>query len=91
MKVSTPIEDDQSLSLSIRAYGENESVKGVEVYGDVDSRLVKGVHTAIVVGLGINMIDADAVDAELLHELDVSGALVRVDEGILGSQLIRHS
>lgn len=67
------------------------SLKGVEVNKEVNASLCKGGHAADMVRAGINMVDADGVYAELGHASDVELALLGVDQGIVGRELVSHS
>ena len=44
-----------------------------------------------MVRVGINMIDAQSIGPELLHQLDIALALLRIDEGVIGSELVRNT
>lgn len=70
------------------AYLLDLSVKGVEIDKQVNARIRKRIHAASVVGSGIDMVDSDAVDAQLGHASDVAFALIRVNERVIGDELI---
>lgn len=63
-------------------------IKGVHVRKYIDASVGKGIHAAVVVCRGINMIDTDAVDSKIGHDLDIELALVRVDQRVGGGELV---
>jgi hypothetical protein len=72
-------------------HGSDVGIKSVQVDEEVDASISECLHAAIMVGIGIDMIHAQGVGAELLHQLDISLALLRVDERILWAELIRDT
>ena len=58
-------------------------IEGVQVEPDVDAGVGEGFHAAIVVGARIDVVDADRVGAEGLHQVGIAGALVVVDERVV--------
>lgn len=66
-------------------------VKSVEINEQVDAGICQNFHAAVVIGMGINMVDADGVGPQFGHELNVASALFRVDEWIIGNELIRDA
>jgi hypothetical protein len=44
-----------------------------------------------MIGLGIDMVDANGVGSQLRHEFNVASALLRVDERIIRNELIRDT
>lgn len=66
----------------------NVRVEGVQVEPDIDAGVGEGLHAAIVVHARINMIDADGISAEGLHQVGIAGALVVVDERIVRQKLV---
>lgn len=63
-------------------------MEGVEIHEQIDASVREGLHTTAVVGPGINMVDANGIRAQLGHAHDVPLALLRIDEGIIGDELI---
>jgi hypothetical protein len=66
-------------------------IKGIEIQPDINARVGKRLHTRIVIALGIDVVDANRVGANRLHELGVEGALRRSDERVIGDKLIRDA
>jgi hypothetical protein len=75
-------------SKSYRPYLLNLGCEGIEIDEQVDTSVSKGRHAALVVGIGIHVVDSDGVGAQLGHAYDIALALGSVDKGIVGSQLI---
>lgn len=63
-------------------------VKGVEIHKQIDARIGKSRHAALVVGDRINMVDPDSIGPQLRHQGDVALALGRVDQRVIRSELI---
>jgi hypothetical protein len=72
-------------------YGSDVGIKRVQVDEEVDASISERLHTAIMVGIGIDVVHTQGVGAEFLHQLDISLALLRVDERILRAELIRDT
>lgn len=66
----------------------NLSVEGVQIQPDVDTGIGEGLHAVIVVGRGINVVDANGVGANRLHEVRVELALLVVNERVVGNELV---
>jgi hypothetical protein len=66
-------------------------VERVEIQPDIDAGISKCLHARIVVALGINVVHADRVCANCLHEVGIQGALRRGDERVLGDELVRDA
>jgi hypothetical protein len=66
----------------------NLSVKGVEIHKQIDARIGKSRHAALVVGCRINMVDPDGIGPQLGHQGDVALALGRVDQRVMRGELI---
>lgn len=67
------------------------SVKSVEINKQVDASICQSFHAAVMIGLGIDMVDANGVGSQLRHEFNVASALLRVDERIIRNELIRDT
>lgn len=72
-------------------YREYVSIKGIKVNKKINASIGQGGHALGVVLGGINMVDANRVDAEILHEGGITGTLLRVDEGIVRSELVGNT
>lgn len=48
--------------------------RGVDIKNQVDSSCSQHSHTLIVIGSGVHGINTNGVDAELLEEIDITGA-----------------
>jgi hypothetical protein len=66
-------------------------VECVQVNPRVYARVGEGLHAAVVVAGGVDMVDADAVCADSLHKRCVEGALLRRDERVVGNELVRYA
>lgn len=71
-----------------RSYSVNLSIEGVQVDKQVDASVGEGSHAAGVVSGGIDVVDANGVRAQRLHEVGVELALVVVDERVVWDQLV---
>lgn len=60
----------------------------VQVDEEVDASVSEGVHAAFVVSSRVDMIDSNHIGAQILHLLRITLALVGVDEGISGDELV---
>lgn len=67
------------------------SVKSVEINEQVDAGICQSFHAAVMIGMGIDMVDANGVGSQLGHEFNVASALFRVDEWIIRNELIRDT
>lgn len=63
-------------------------IERVEVDPDVDSSVSECLHAIGVIRIRIHMVNTDRVGADGLHEGRVETTLCRVDEGIVGYQLV---
>lgn len=70
------------------SYGKDVGVKGIEVDEQVNAGVIKRLHAAAVISIWVDVVDTNAVDAELLHELSVTLTLLSVDKGVVGTQLV---
>jgi hypothetical protein len=66
-------------------------VESVQVKPDVDTGVGKSLHTVVVLGLRINMVNADGVCTESLHQVCVERALGVVDKWVLWQELVGHA
>lgn len=66
-------------------------VERVQVQPDVDARVGKGAHALGVVLGRVDVVDADRVGADRLHQSSVEAALCCVDERVVGDQLVRNA
>lgn len=66
-------------------------VKSVEIDEQVDACICQNFHAAVMIGMGIDMVDANGIGPQLGHELNVAIALFRVDEWIIRNELIRDT
>lgn len=66
----------------------NLCVEGVQIDKKVNTRLRKGIHTALVVSVWVDMVDTNAIDPQLSHLRDVALALFRIDERVLRDELV---
>jgi len=53
----------------------NLRVERVEIQPDIDASISECLHARVVVALGIDMVHADRVCANRLHEIGIQGAL----------------
>lgn len=67
------------------------SVKGIQIEENVDSGFIESSHAGVMVGARIDVIDADGIGAERLHEVGIALALVTLGEGIVVGELICDS
>jgi hypothetical protein len=72
-------------------YRQDVGVKGVQVNHEVDASVGKGLHAAVVVCVGVDMINTQRVGAELFHETRISLALLGVNERVFRSKLVRDA
>ena len=72
-------------------YREYVSIKGVKVNEEVNASISQGGHAVGVVLGGINMVDPDRVDTEILHQRRIASTLLRVDQGIVRSELVGNT
>jgi hypothetical protein len=63
-------------------------IEGIQIQPDVDSGIRKRLHARIVVGLGVDMVHADRVGANRLHERGVGRTLRRCHERVIGDELV---
>lgn len=68
----------------------NVRFETIQIDKEIYSGLGKRIHTAIMIAGSIDMIHPNGVRAQLLHERRIQLALLRVREGIIFSELIRH-
>lgn len=73
------------------SYRYNVCVEGVEVNQQIDAGISKSVHATVMVGTCIDVIDAQGVCAELLHELDIALALLCVDKRVIRAKLVSNT
>jgi hypothetical protein len=67
--------------------GTVDGVLGVvDIENEVDASVVERLHARIMIGLVVDSVDADNVDAELLEVLDITLANIRIGERILVSR-----
>ena len=63
-------------------YRTQKSREGVHINESIDSRLSKSIHTRVMVGSGVDMVDSNSVDAKGLHNSSVGGALSSIRKGV---------
>ena len=63
-------------------------VEGVEVEEEVDLGLEEGLHAAVMVGGGVDVVDPDGIGAEGGHEAGVAVALFGVYKGVVWRELV---
>jgi len=63
----------------------------VHVDEEIDACLSKCLHASRMVREGINMVDPDGIRSKLLHQSSIKLALVCVDQGIVGNELISNA
>jgi hypothetical protein len=63
-------------------------IKRIKIHPGIDTGISKRLHAGIVVGGGVNMVDADRVHANGLHERSVEGALRCGHERISRDKLV---
>jgi hypothetical protein len=66
-------------------------VESVQVKPDVDTGIGKSLHAVVVLGLRINMVNADGIGAESFHQVRVERALGIVDKWVLGQKLVGNA
>jgi hypothetical protein len=79
-----PLRCGHARSLDVR-------VESVQIKPDVDTGVGKSLHAVVVLGLRINMVNADGVGTESLHQVRVEGALGVVDKWVLWQELVGHA
>lgn len=62
---------------------KNVRVKGVQVDEGVYAGLVKSRHAPVVICTGIDVVNADCVGTQRLHEVGVAGALISVNQWVI--------
>lgn len=60
----------------------------VQVNEKIDASLGESVHAALVIGCRVDMVDTDGIGAQVFHLLRITLALVCVNEGIGGKELV---
>jgi hypothetical protein len=66
-------------------------VESVQVEPDVDTSVGEGLHAGVVVGFWVNVVNADGVGAQGLHQVGIEGALGVVDERIIWQELVGNT
>jgi len=66
----------------------NLSSESVEVDEKVNSSVGESLHTVLVIGSGVHVVNTDSVSTQSLHQRCIQLALVVVDERILGNKLV---
>jgi hypothetical protein len=66
-------------------------VECIKIQPDVDTSVLECLHTIIMLALGVDMVHADRVDSNRLHERSIGGALRRSDERVIRDQLVRDA
>jgi hypothetical protein len=54
----------------------------VDIEHDVDAGILQSLHTLVMIGLVVNGVDSDCVDAKVLELLDITEADVRISQRI---------
>ena len=62
--------------------------KSIQIQKQIDVRLLKGIHAALVVAICFHVVDANGIGSELFHQLGVELALVGVDKRVVGGSLV---
>ena len=75
----------------LRVGGDDVGGEGVEVDPGVDAGVGEGGHAAVVVGAGVDVVDADGVGAQGLHEAGVELALLRLRQRVIVGELVRDA
>ena len=73
------------------AYRINRRIKSIQIYQQIYPRICKCRHTPIMISIRINMINANRIRSQCLHQLGVELALCGIREGIGFRQLICNS
>ena len=63
-------------------------IEGVQVEPDVDTGVSESLHAAIMVRTRIDVVDANGVGAQGLHQVGIAGTLVVVDERVVRQELV---
>lgn len=66
-------------------------VESVQVKPDVDASVGESLHAVVVLGQRINVVHADRVGTEGLHQVCVERALGVVDEWVLRQELVSNA
>lgn len=74
-----------------QTYGEYVSIESVEVDEEVNTGICQGTHASGMVRIGVNVVDADGVGAELCHQRGIESTLVAISQGIGISQLVSNA
>jgi len=67
------------------------SVKSIHIHKEVDASIGESVHAVAMISSSVNMVDANGVGSQSLHQRRVESALRSVEKGIIGSQLISNT
>jgi hypothetical protein len=78
-------------NIPLRAFLVDLRIERVEIQPQVDTGVGERLHAVCVIGGWVNVVDADAVCANGLHQSSVGRALVVVDEGVVGDELVGDS
>lgn len=63
-------------------------VESVKVEPDVDSGVSERVHAVVMLSFGVDVVYADRIGTEGLHEVGIALALVAVDERVVWEELV---
>jgi hypothetical protein len=73
------------------AYRVNLSVKSIQVQQQIYAHICESRHASVVVSLGVDVIHADRVRCQVLHQRSIALALGGIGERVGLGELIRDS
>ena len=78
--VRLPVQRSVCLTLVVgKTHKSDVSMEGVQIWEHVDTNIGERIHTSTVIGCLIDMVHANSIGAELLHEGGISLTLLSVD------------
>lgn len=89
--MSSPISFPCVRIASVSSYLLDLRVEGIKIQPDIYAGGSEGLHAAVVVGGGIDVVNAYRIGANRLHELRVELALRVVNERVVGDELVCDS
>ena len=72
------------------SYTENISIKSVQIHKGIDASIRESLHTCVVVGMSINMIDPNGICSQSIHKLCILLTLGTVRQRIVLRKLISN-
>jgi hypothetical protein len=75
----------------MKTYRQNVGVKGIKINGQVDTCICECLHASVVILGSIDVIDAERVGAELLHQGGITLTLLGINQRILRPKLVRNA